>query len=196
MTQNQLEKVIVYFTSIYTAVFSLNALLRGNVEFIYYTALMIMSISIILVIHKRMHFYPVVLMLLSIVGLLHLLGGNIHVFDVRLYDFYPVPGIFRYDNFVHTLGSGVMVMLAHALLTPVLNDGFEERSGYFILLLVVVGMCLGSINDLVEFGAVLIFNVGQQVGDYTNTLLDLTFNTIGSVLMACYLVFSKKKLTQ
>lgn len=196
MTQNQLEKFIVYFTSVYTAVFSINALLRGNVEFIYYTALMIMSISIILVINKRMHFYPIVLMSLSVLGLLHLLGGNIHLAGVRLYDFYLIPVIFRYDNFVHTLGSSVMVMLAHALLTPVLQDDFEERRGYFILLLVLVGMGLGAINELVEFGAVLVFNVGQQVGDYTNTLLDLVFNTIGATIMATFLVFTKKKLTQ
>jgi glycopeptide antibiotics resistance protein len=57
-------------------------------------------------------------------------------------------------------------------------------------------MGLGAINELVEFGAVLIFNVGQQVGDYTNTLLDLTFNTIGSAIMASFLVLTKKKLTQ
>ncbi len=196
MTTNQLEKFIVYFTSIYTFIFSLNALVRGNVEFVYYTALMIMSISIILLVHKRMHFYPIVLMSLSVVGLLHLLGGNIHIGTTRLYDLYLVPGIFRYDNFVHTLGSSVMVMLAHALLTPVLHSNFEKRRGYFVLLLVIVGMGLGAINELVEFGAVLIFNVGQQVGDYTNTLLDLVFNTIGSLLMAIFLVLTKKKLTQ
>jgi hypothetical protein len=196
MTQNQLEKFIVYFTSIYTALFSINALLRGNVEFIYYTAMMIMSIAVILIINKRMHFYPIVLMSLSVVGLLHLLGGNIIINGERLYDIYFIPNIFRYDNFVHTLGSGVMVMLAHALLTPVLNKDFEKRRAYFVLLLVLVGMGLGAINELVEFGAVLIFNVGQQVGDYTNTLLDLTFNTIGSAIMASFLVLTKKKLTQ
>lgn len=196
MTQNQLEKFIVYFTSIYTFLFSLNALVRGNVEFIYYTALMIMSISIILLINKRMHFYPIVLMSLSVVGLLHLLGGNIHIGETRLYDFYLIPNLFRYDNFVHTLGSAVMAMLAHALLTPVLHNNFEKRRGYFILLLVVVSMGLGAINELVEFGAVLIFNVGQQVGDYTNTLLDLVFNTLGALLMSIFLVFTKKKLTQ
>ncbi len=196
MTQNQLEKFIVYFTSVYTAVFSVNALLRGNVEFVYYTAMMIMSITIILIIHKRMHFYPIVLMSLSVLGLLHLLGGNITIGNMRLYDIYFIPGLFRYDNFVHTLGSAVMVMLAHALLTPVLNDEFEQRRGYFILLLVLVGMGLGAINELVEFVAVLIFNVGQQVGDYTNTLLDLCFNTFGSIVMASFLVFTKKRLTQ
>lgn len=196
MTNHQLEKFIVYFTSIYTFVFSLNALLHGNVEFIYYTAMMVLSISLILFIHRRMHFYPIVLMSLSVIGLLHLLGGNLYLGSIRLYDYYFIPGIFRYDNFVHMLGSGVMVMLAHALLTPVLHKNFERNHGYFILLLVIVGMGLGSINELVEFVAVLVFDVGQQVGDYTNTLLDVTFNTLGSFIMATFLVYTNQHLTE
>ncbi len=196
MTNRQLEKFIVYFTSIYTFVFSLNALLRGNVEFIYYTAMMVLSISLILFIHRRMHFYPIVLMSLSVIGLLHLLGGNLYLGSVRLYDYYFFPDIFRYDNFVHMLGSGVMVVLAHALLMPVLHKNFERNRLYFILLLVIVGMGLGSINELVEFVAVLVFDVGQQVGDYTNTLLDITFNTLGSFIMATFLVYTNQHLTE
>lgn len=196
MTQTQLEKFIVYFTSGYTFVFSINALLRGNVEFIYYTAMMILSISIIVFIHKRLHFYPIVLMSLSVIGLLHLLGGNIMLGETRLYDYYFIPALFKYDNFVHMVGSAVMVMLAHALLMPILHKDFEmKRHGYFILLLVIIGMGLGVINELVEFLAVLVFDVGKQVGDYTNNLLDLVFNTIGSAIMAIYLVLTKTKLT-
>lgn len=196
MTQSQLEKFIVYFTSGYTFVFSINALLRGNVEFIYYTAMMILSISIIVFIHKRLHFYPIVLMSLSVIGLLHLLGGNIMLGETRLYDYYFIPALFKYDNFVHMVGSAVMVMLAHALLMPILHKDFEmKRHGYFILLLVIIGMGLGVINELVEFLAVLVFDVGKQVGDYTNNLLDLVFNTVGSIIMATFLVLTNQKLT-
>lgn len=195
INEHQLEKFIVYFTFFYTLIFSINALLRGNVEFIYYTALMLLSISIIMFVHRRMHFYPIVLMSLSGLGLLHLLGGNLWIGTVRLYDYFFIPGIFRYDNFVHMLGSAIMVMLAHALLVPILDNDFEKRHSYFILLLVLIGMGLGAINELVEFFAVLVFNVGQQVGDYTNTLLDLVFNTFGTTLMAIFLVKGKIKLT-
>ena len=192
----QLERFVVYFTFFYTLVFSVNALVRGNVEFVYYTALMILSISIIFFIHRKMHFYPIVLMSLSLLGLLHLLGGNVAIGDTRLYDVYFLPGAFRYDNFVHMFGSSIMVMLAYALLTPILDDKFELSRGYFILLLVLVGMGLGAINELVEFLAVLVFDVSQQVGDYTNTLLDLVFNTIGSIGMAVFLVFSRRHVTK
>lgn len=195
ISENQMEKFIVYFTFFYTLIFSINALSKGNVEFIYYTALMLLSIAIIMIVHRRMHFYPIVLMSLSALGLLHLLGGNVWVDTVRLYDYYFVSGIFRYDNFVHMVGSAIMVMLAHALLTPILDDKFEVRQGYFILLLVLVGMGLGAINELVEFVAVLVLDVGEQVGDYTNTLLDLVFNTMGSAAMAIFLVKTKIQLT-
>lgn len=195
ITEHQMEKFVVYFTFFYTMAFSINALLRGNVEFIYYTALMLLSISIILFINRRMHFYPIVLMSLSGIGLLHLLGGNLWIGETRLYDYFFMPGVFRYDNFVHMLGSAIMVMLAHELLMPILDNNFEKRHSYFILLLVLVGMGLGAINELVEFFAVLIFNVGKQVGDYTNTLLDLLFNTVGSTCMAIFLVKGKIRLT-
>jgi putative membrane protein len=196
ISDTQFERFIVYFTFLYTLIFSVNALARGNVEFIYYTALMVLSISIILFVHRKMHFYPIVLLSLSLLGLLHLLGGNITIGATRLYDLYFFPGAFRYDNLVHMFGSGIMVMLAHALITPILDNEFEKRRGYFVLLLVLIGMGLGAINELVEFLAVLVFDVSQQVGDYTNTLLDLVFNTIGSSFMAIFLVFSRRHLTK
>lgn len=192
----QLERFIVYFTFFYVLVFSVNALARGNVEFIYYTALMVLSISIILFIHRKMHFYPIVLMSLSLLGLLHLLGGNIYIGTTRLYDLYFLPGAIRYDNLVHMFGSSIMVMLAYALVTPILDDKFELSRGYFILLLVLIGMGLGAINELVEFLAVLVFDVSQQVGDYTNTLLDLVFNTVGSIIMALFLVITHQPVTK
>ncbi|MFA6475044.1 MAG: DUF2238 domain-containing protein [Patescibacteria group bacterium] len=194
MTQNQFEKFIVYFTFVYVSIFSLHSLLKGNVEFIYDTALIVLSIGLIVYINRRLHFYPILLTSLSLLGLLHLLGSNAYLGDIRLYDFYLIPGLFRYDNFVHMVGSAIMVMLAHALLFPVLNITFERRRGYFILLLVLVGMGLGAVNELIEFIAVLIFNIGKQVGDYTNTLLDITYNTVGSAIMATILVVNHWRL--
>lgn len=196
ISEHQIEKFIVYFTFFYTLIFSINSLYNGNVEFIYYTAVMILSISIIMFVHRRMHFYPIVLMSLSTLGLLHLLGGNVSLGSTRLYDYFFIPDIFRYDNLVHMFGSAIMVMLAYALLVPILDNRFEKRQHmYFILLLVLIGMGLSAINELVEFVAVLVFHVGGQVGDYTNTLLDLIFNTLGSTLMAVFLVKSRLKLT-
>lgn len=188
------EKFVVYFTFIYITVFSINGLIRGNVEFIYYTAVMLLSIAIILFINKHFHFYPVVLMSLSLLGLLHLLGGNAYIGDTRLYDLYLIPGIFKYDNFVHMIGSAIMTMLAYAMLNPLLEDDFKGQNLYFILLLVAIAMGLGSINEIIEFVAVLVFDVSDMVGGYTNTLLDLIFNTIGSIIMAVVLIKSKLPL--
>lgn len=188
------EKFVVYFTFIYITVFSINGLIRGNVEFIYYTAVMLLSIAIILFINKHFHFYPVVLMSLSLLGLLHLLGGNAYIGETRLYDLYLIPGIFKYDNFVHMTGSAIMTMLAYAMLNPIVGDDFKGQNLYFILLLVAIAMGLGSINEIIEFIAVLVFDVSDMVGGYTNTLLDLIFNTIGSIIMAVVLMKSKLPL--
>lgn len=171
------------------------SLWRGNVEFIYYTAVLVLSIAVILTIHRRMHFYPVVLIGLSFLGLMHLLGGNIDIGVIRLYDYFIIPGLLKYDNVVHMFGTAIMVMLAYTLLEPILHDSFERRHhGYFIILLVLVGMGLGSINEIIEFFAVLMFNVGQWVGDYRNTLLDLIFNTIGATIMSTFLVKTHARL--
>lgn len=191
------EKFIVYFTLVYVTLFAINALVSGNSEFIYYTAVMILSVSVILFIHRRMHFYPIILLSLSLLGLFHLLGGNYYVDNVRLYDYWIIPpNIFKYDNFVHTFGSGVMIMLAYAMLKPVLRDPFEHHDNYFIFLLVLVGMGLGVINELIEFVAVLTFKAGNEVGYYTNTLLDLSYNTIGSVVTAIILVKTRIPLVE
>ncbi|MFA5995797.1 MAG: DUF2238 domain-containing protein [Patescibacteria group bacterium] len=192
----KLEKFIVYFTLFYVSIFAINALVRGNVEFVYYTAVMALSIGVILFINKRLHFYPIVLISLSLLGLLHMLGGNYYIGTVHLYDFYLLPNIFRYDNFVHMVGSGIMVMLAYAMLKPVLLDSFERQTLYFGFLLVLVGMGLGAINELIEFFAVLVFDASKTVGDYTNTLLDITFNTIGSIITAIILVKTKIPLVE
>lgn len=191
------EKFIVYFTLVYVTLFAINALASGNNEFIYYTAVMILSISVILFIHRRMHFYPIILLSLSLLGLFHLLGGNYYVNGVRLYDFWLIPpNILKYDNVVHTFGSGVMVMLAYAMLKPVLRQPLEQHDIYFVILLVLVGTGLGVINELIEFGAVLTFKASNEVGYYTNTLLDLIYNTVGAIIMAIILVKTKIPLVE
>ncbi len=184
----KLEKFIVYFTLGYVILFSINQLVNKNVEFIYYTGVLLLSFGVILTIHRRMHFYPIVLICLSVLGLMHLLGGNFYLGEIRLYDFYFIDGFFKYDNLVHMFGSGIMVMLAYALLHPAIGDDFAKNDFYYILLLVLIGMGLGTINEIIEFIAVLVFDVGQMVGGYTNTLLDLVFNTIGSIIIAIILV--------
>lgn len=190
----KIEKFVVYFTFFYISIFSINALIRGNAEFIYYTAVMLLSITIIFLINRHFHFYPVVLISLSLLGLLHLLGGNAYIGDIRLYDLFFIPGIFKFDNFVHMIGSGIMTMLAFAMLHPILADDFKGQDAYFILLLVLIAMGMGAINEIIEFIAVLIFDVSEQVGGYTNTLLDLIFNTIGSIIVAVVLTKSKTPL--
>lgn len=194
--QEKIEKFVVYFTFIYVGLFSINSLAQGNSEFIYYTAVMLLSILMIMLVHRRIKFYPIVFTSLSLLGLLHLLGGNYAIGETRLYDWYIFGGMFRYDNLVHMFGSAIMVMLAYALLHPTLADDFKGRGIYFGILLVLIGMGLGAINELVEFFAVLLFDVSDQVGDYTNTLLDLLFNTFGSIVMAIILLRSKIPLVE
>lgn len=189
-------KWIVYFTLFYVSGFGLAAIARGDVEFIYYTALLSVAITVILLIHKRFQFYPFVLMALSGLGLLHLLGGNYFIGNIRLYDFFLIPHVFRYDNFVHMVGSGIMTMLAYAMLNPVVKNNLKRNDLYFVILLVLVSLGLGAVNELVEFFGVILFDVGNMVGGYTNTLLDLVYNTIGSIIIAVLLVTTKIPLVK
>ena len=194
MSSKHTIRYTIYFTFLYVLAFSINSIANGNFEFIYYTGLMLLAGGVLLMIHKQFKFYPVVLLSISLVGLLHLLGGNLYMGDTRLYDFFFIQDILRYDNIVHMLGSAVMVMLAYAMLQPVVSDDFEGKDYHFIILLVLIGMGIGTINEMLEFLAVLVFDAAQQVGGYTNPLLDLVFNTIGSIITASILVKSKKRL--
>ena len=176
------NRLLLVFTVSYVAAFTVNAFLHRNLEFIYYTILMVGFIYLALFLDRFVHYSYTILFGLSIVGLLHLAGGNLYIGEIRLYDFYFIPGILRYDNVVHTFGTFVTTLLLYGLMADYIASPVRPRYPVLALLLVLMALGVGTVNEIVEFFAVVFLDAQEQVGGYFNNSLDIIFNTLGSVL--------------
>ena len=87
--------------------------------------------------------------------------------------------LLKYDQVIHAYGFGVTAWLLWHLLTVHFPQMRGTRSVYFYPALGAMG--LGSVNEMIEFTAVLAF-AETGVGGYYNTALDLVFNALGAVL--------------
>ncbi len=180
--------LILVFNLVYLAVFTINALIHANLEFLYYTILMVALIYLIVMVNKQLHLAFFILVNLSILGFLHLLGGNFYLGATRLYDHYLVMGAIRYDNIVHTYGTFIITLILYSLLGDFIDERIRQRYLLFSLILVLMAIGVGTLNELAEFLAVVFLGAGEQVGGYFNNSLDLLFNTFGSIL-ACIIIY-------
>ncbi|NUM25645.1 MAG: hypothetical protein HUU49_03425 [Candidatus Buchananbacteria bacterium] len=172
--------LIFVFTVVYLAAFTINAIFHQNYEFLYYTVLLVALIYIITTIHHRLHLGFFIIINLSVLGFLHLLGGNLYFGHLRLYDFYIIAGVIRYDNIIHTYATFIATLGLYSLIEPFIDVSLKKRYYAFALVLILMAIGLGTINELVELFAVLLFDVSEKVGGYFNNALDLLFNTLGA----------------
>ena len=180
--------LILYFTLAYMAAFAVNAYVHRNLEFIYYTILLIGLVYFVVYIHQNLRLGFFLIFNISLLGFFHLLGGNSYIGTVRLYEYYLAPNFFRYDNFVHAYTSFIATILLYTLTADFIDERVRKRFGIFCFGLVLMTLGLGSINEILEFLAVIFFDAAEQVGGYYNNSLDLVFNTLGSVV-GCFVVY-------
>lgn len=175
------NKLILGFTVAYLFAFTLNGLMNGNLEFLYYTIIMSVLIYFIIVVEARLHLAFFILVNLSILGFLHLLGGNFYVNNVRLYDYYFIPDI-RYDNIIHTYGTFIATVALYSLTAHMIYARVRQQYYVYAIMLILMAIGIGTLNELVEFAAVVFFDAQEQVGGYFNNSLDLMFNTLGAII--------------
>ena len=181
--------LILFFTVAYLAAFTVNAFFGANFEFLYYTVLMVGLISLIIVLNKRLHLAFFILVNLSLLGFLHLLGGNFYLYGIRLYDFYVIPYILRYDNVIHTYATFIATLTLYSLIGNYIDERLRSRYFLFAFGLVLMALGMGAINELLELFAVLVFGVTEKVGDYFNNAFDLFFNTVGAIAATIVIYF-------
>jgi len=181
--------VILAFTVVYLLAFTINAVIYSNFEFLYYTVLMVVLIYTIIYINKFLHLGFFILLNLSVLGFLHLLGGNFYLWNTRLYDLYFVPGLIRYDNLIHTFATFIATLALYSLLCNFIDPQVKTRYPIFAIILILMAIGLGTINELVELVAVVLFGAAEKVGGYFNNALDLLFNTIGATLATIVIYF-------
>lgn len=167
------------------------ALLSGNREFVFYIVVMVVLISVIFIVHRRMTLTSGQLWALSVWGLLHMAGGLVPVpqswpinGDIRvLYSLWFIPDLLKYDQIVHAYGFGITTWICwhaiHATLRE--KDGTAPRPTFGLLVLAAAGgMGFGALNEVIEFIAVLTIP-NTNVGGYQNTGWDLVSNLVGCV---------------
>jgi uncharacterized membrane protein YjdF len=149
--------------------------------------------NIIGFLHKRLLFSGSILTGLSIIGLMHILGGNLQLHGTRLYEVFFFWNTIKFDNLVHFFAAFIGTFLAYALILPFLDPELKKRPLGLYILMFLITMGLGAFNEVIEFSAVLTLNVGQWVGDYTNNALDLVYNALGSIV-ACFYIAAVGKI--
>ncbi len=189
MTYRRGEIGIVIFTLGYLVAFSVYFIQTGNREFLLYVGVVMMVFALMFATLQRTRFSYAVLVGMSLWGLLHMAGGGLVVNGAVLYSLRLIPifdrgdelFVLKFDQVVHFWGFGVTTLLAYDLLRHYLND----RARYAVVypMVVLIGMGLGSLNEIVEFIAVLTFPE-TGVGGYGNTSLDMVFNTLGALTAA------------
>ncbi|MEJ2530284.1 MAG: DUF2238 domain-containing protein [Halioglobus sp.] len=170
------------------ALFVAAAIIRGNNEFLFYAGTLVFLVGALFAIDRYFDFSGIALWGFNLWLLMHLLGGMGSIDGTRLYDvmLWPLVGepynILRYDQFVHVFCYFVIAMLVWEALSPSLAGGHRPA---LLALTVLAAAGIGSLNEVIEFAAVVILN-STGVGDYTNTALDLVANLIGAVAGASW----------
>jgi len=117
-----------------------------------------------------------------------MLGGYFIVNEMVLYAYQLLP-FMRFDQFVHAFGFFFATFFSYEILKPNLNKDYSKWG--ISILLVLIGMGLGALNEIVEFIAVLTMPQ-TGVGGYENTMWDIVFNTIGAVLAVVWIKLKKE----
>jgi len=192
MDNRELQLKLIYiFTVTYLILFGILSLNRANYEFIFYYALMVVVLSYIFFSYRDFEFSLPFFIGFSIIGLLHVLGANIFIDGLRLYD--HVFLIFRYDNFVHFTSTIIASIIAYNMLYPHFADRYTAYPVRYSYLIVAVALGMGAIVEIMEFSAVILVNA-QGVGDYFNNAWDLVYNFLGAITGAVIIyLFHKPK---
>jgi hypothetical protein len=188
---NRRTWAVAIFTLLYVGVASPIALARGNTEFLFYIAILILLLGVVALVHFRVGLSPGALWCLSFWGLAHMAGGLVPIpegwpshgdHDV-LYSLWIVPGHLKYDHLVHAYGFGTTSWVCWQALRgsiPLPKEQVRPTLGR-LTLSALGGLGFGALNEVIEFVATLL--VPQtNVGGYINTGWDLVANTVGAVL--------------
>lgn len=172
-----------------------------NYEFLWYVAVLVLSLVLVAGTLKKTHFDTLTLGGLSLWGLLHMMGGGIQVKGEVLYALRLLPiidrggefYILKFDQVVHAFGFMVATLAMYHLLWPYLGARVNWKMIYAFIF--AAGMGLGALNEVVEFVAVLLIP-DTGVGGYYNTALDLVFNLLGALIALGFIHFYYKPRTR
>lgn len=186
------------FTAVYMLAAVAGAVTSGNREFVFYIGVMLVLITAVGFMHRRIGFSPAVLWGLSVWGLAHMAGGLLPVPESWpingenrvLYSLWLVPDRLKYDHVVHAYGFAVTTFVCWQGLRSILEGAEASRSPVptagAAVLSAAASLGFGALNEVVEFAATLLVP-STNVGGYVNTGWDLVSNMVGAVAAAGFL---------
>lgn len=189
-------RLLIFATALYLLLGGAHFAADLNFEFIIYVALIVVILAVVFVTASRTKFPLWMLWLLSIWGLLHVLGGAIQagdgaLFAYRIYPFLDLGEefyILKYDQAVHFYLYGLVAVMAYHLLANRLDQ--KQNSTLIFLFAVAASLGVSGLNEIMEF--LISLNMQNGVGGYENTMLDMCFNFAGA-LIAILIYFNVSK---
>lgn len=194
--ENKSLKALIVFTLGYLILGSIYFIQNFNIEFVIYVVVIVIILGGVLVTLPKTKFPIWMLWLLSVWGLMHVLGGAVETPDGVLFAYRIFPlidnggefYILKYDQVVHGYLYGVVAIMSHYLLRTKLMVSGHNITVFLFAVLAALG--ISSLNEIMEF--IISMNMQNGVGGYDNTMLDMCFN-LGGALVATWVYLSMKK---
>ncbi len=184
---------VVAFTLAYLVAALLIAVVRDNLEFLFYIAVMLVLMGAVWVVHRYVGLNGAVLWGLSVWGLAHMAGGllvvpegwPVNAESRALYSMSILPGRLKYDHIVHAYGFGMTTWVCWQGLRAAVRRraGVVSPTFGLMVLSATAGLGFGALNEVVEFVATLLIPE-TNVGRYRNTGWDLVANLFGATVAA------------
>lgn len=168
-----------------------------NFEFVIYVGVIFVILATVLSTISYTNFPAWQMWLLSLWGLLHVLGGAVHMKDGVLFahhivqvvdrggDFY----ILKYDQVVHAYLYGLVATMALFIIRQLKPT--VPSAGVMAILAILTASGVGALNEIMEF--VISLNMKNGVGGYQNTMLDIIFNLLGAVVASLIYAFFTRR---
>jgi hypothetical protein len=158
-----------------------------NPEYAIYSGIIFLVMAGVLLSVSYTDFPQWQLWLLSIWGLLHILGGALKSHGVALatYHMYPVFNgggdfyILKYSQILHFVLYGIVAVMAYHLVQVVLDAKGNTILVAFLAILVSSGV--GALNEAVEFFIALNLHKNLAYG-YPNAAMNILFNLAGALV--------------
>jgi len=176
------DQLVAIFTFFYLVFFIIYAVIKANYEFIFYSLVFLLLIELVIYVHKKIQLPAFIVIGLSLLGFMHILGGNVFIGETRLYDKIFFFDLVRYDNIIHFVGSILGTFALNELFYSVIERETKIERRFYYLSLFLMALGLSLINEIVELMAVVFLNAQAGVGDYLNNAIDLVYNSIGAIV--------------
>jgi glycopeptide antibiotics resistance protein len=170
-----------------------------NLEFVIYVGVIVAIMAAVLGTVSYTRFPLWQLWLLSLWGLLHVLGGAVVTVDgvlfaYRIYPFLDLGGdfyILKYDQVVHAYLYGLVAVMAFHLLRAKLI--ISSQVWFVALFAIMASVGVSALNEIMEF-LIAVTVERNGVGGYENAMLDLIFNLSGAVVATLmYVICTRNK---